>query len=66
MPKQEKLLGQSKRTAPPPCFSKPFSLLDCYLSYEETLFTSKRREKFFTPKGDNLFRGHLFGQKKRI
>jgi hypothetical protein len=38
MPKGEKLIGQSKRTAPPPCFLKPFSKLE---SFAKTFLTAK-------------------------
>jgi hypothetical protein len=54
MPKGEKLIGQSKRTAPPPCFLKTFSKLG---SFAKTLLTAKRR----------TFQGELlFSQRKSI
>jgi hypothetical protein len=40
MPKGEKLIGQSKRTAPPPYFLKTFSKLE---SFAKTILTTKGR-----------------------
>jgi hypothetical protein len=38
MPKEEKLIGQRKRTAPPPFFLKTFSKLE---SFAKTILTAK-------------------------
>jgi hypothetical protein len=40
MPKEEKLIGQSKRTTSPPYFLKTFSKFE---SFAKTLLTAKRR-----------------------
>jgi hypothetical protein len=55
MPKGEKLIGQRKRTAPPPCFLKTFSNLK---SFAKTLLTAKGR--IFSGVAFNLAKGKAF------
>jgi hypothetical protein len=58
MSKGRNSLGQSKRTAPPPHFSKHFNLPNWYSSFVKTLLTTKRR-KLFIPKG-RIYSGELY------
>jgi hypothetical protein len=54
MPKEEKLIGQRKRTAPPPFFLKTFSKLE---SFAKTILTAK---------GGTYSGGLSFSQRKSI
>jgi hypothetical protein len=58
MLKGEKSIGQSKRTAPPPCFQKLLSLPNWYFS-EKTLLTAKRRKTIYA-KGGELIQGIFY------
>jgi hypothetical protein len=63
MPKGEKSIGQSKRTTPPPYFSKLLSLPNCYF-YEKTLLIPKRRKIVYVILGE-LIKGALIWSKKK-
>jgi hypothetical protein len=55
MPKGEKLLGQSKRTSPPPCFIFQIGTI----TFAKTLLTTKSRKTIYA-KGENFFRGNFY------
>jgi hypothetical protein len=56
MPMEEKVLGQSKRTAPPPCSLKKIIFQIGTIAFAKTLLIAKRRKLFYT-NGENFFRG---------
>jgi hypothetical protein len=59
--KGEKLIGQSKRTAPPPCFLKTFFFQIGAIVFTKTLLTTKGRTflggSFYLVKGKAFEKG---------
>jgi hypothetical protein len=66
--KGDKLMGQNKRTTPPPYFLKTFCLPNLYYCICENPLESwqLRGEKLFVPKGRTYLGGILLGQRKNI
>jgi hypothetical protein len=59
MPKGEKLIDQSKRTAPPPYFENFLIFQNGNIAFAKTLLKAKRRKTIYI-KRENLFSGIFY------
>ena len=65
MPKGEKVLAQSKRTAPPPNFLKKIDILLCSKGGESSIFKIDILKPSWTLRGGSHLGGVLFSQKEK-